>query len=94
MPRAELSGHEWHVAQRLAAARLLATDTTINIGREGTPGLGDESVQLAHEVLITAWPELAKRVADDNDFLIWHESLRHDVDRWEGGRKPARTAGT
>ena len=82
VPRAELGDDEWRVAQRLATARLLSVNTTIDVDREGAPGLGDESVELAHEVLITAWPELAKRVADDNDFLSWRESLRHDVDRW------------
>ena len=82
VPRADLGDDEWRVAQRLATARLLSINTAIDVDREGVPGLGDESVELAHEVLITAWPELAKRVADDNDFLTWHESLRHDVDRW------------
>jgi len=82
VPRAELGDDEWRVARLLAAARLLAINTTIDVDREGAPDLGDESVELAHEVLITAWPELAKRVAADNAFLTWHELLRHDVDRW------------
>jgi WD40 repeat protein len=82
VPRADLGNDQWRVAQRLAAARLLAISATIDVDREGAPGLRNESVELAHEVLITAWPELAERVADDNDFLTWHESLQHDVDRW------------
>ena len=67
----------------MAAARLLAVNTEINVDREGAHGFDEESVELAHEVLITAWPELAQRVADDDAFLTWRESLRHDTDRWE-----------
>ena len=83
VPRAELGGDEWRAAQLLAAARLLVINARINVNRQDAPGFDAESVELAHEVLITAWPELAQEVTTDNAFLTWRESLRHDTDRWE-----------
>jgi WD40 repeat protein len=83
VPRAELGDDEWRVAQLLAAARLLVINTRINVNRADVPGFDAESVELAHEVLITAWPELAQQVTADNAFLTWRESVRHDTDRWE-----------
>ena len=83
VPHAELDGGEWRVAQLLAAARLLVINTRVDIDRQDAAGSVAESVELAHEVLITAWPELAQKVIADNAFLTWRESLRHDTDRWE-----------
>lgn len=97
VPRAELGDDEWRVAQLLAAARLLVINTRISSNCEDPPGFEAESVELAHEVLITAWPEIAQQVSADNAFLTWHESLRHDTDRWEKADRdeellPARPA--
>lgn len=76
-PRAELGEQEWHIAQKLAATRLLVL--------KGGKGL--ESVELAHEALLTGWDRLARQVVADRSFLDWRESLRHDLDRWlSGGR--------
>ncbi|GAA4635488.1 hypothetical protein GCM10023196_081180 [Actinoallomurus vinaceus] len=78
--RSEMSAEEWDIARRLAATRLLVTD------RDGE---GVETVELAHEALISGWDRLGAWVADDRSFLAWRESLRHDVDRWNGaGRTP------
>jgi hypothetical protein len=71
-PRTELSADEWRVAQRLAATRLLV----IARSAEGT-----ETAELAHEALITGWDKLADWAAQDRTFLVWAESLRHDLDR-------------
>lgn len=78
-PRAELGEQEWHIAQRLAATRLLVLKG----------GEGPETVELAHEALITAWDRLTRQITADRSFLDWRESLRHDLDRWErGGHAP------
>jgi hypothetical protein len=82
VPRVELGEAEWRVAQRLAAARLII----LNIAHDADPGdalAQVESIELAHEVLITAWRELAQQVTSDEAFLIWRETLRHDIARWQ-----------
>ncbi|GHJ39787.1 serine protease [Streptomyces sp. TS71-3] len=76
--RSDLGDGAWRVAQRLAATRLLVTGRTA----EGT-----ETVELAHDALITGWGRLADWVAENRSFLGWREALRHDRERWElGGR--------
>ncbi|MFF3859131.1 trypsin-like peptidase domain-containing protein [Streptomyces sp. NPDC002209] len=78
--RRELGDDEARIAQALAATRLLVA---------GTDAEGTETVELAHEALITGWTRLAGWAAADRSFLDWRESLGHDMDRWEsGGRAP------
>ncbi|MEW9341089.1 S1 family peptidase [Streptomyces tanashiensis] len=72
--RTDLGEEEWRVAQQLAATRLLVT---------GRSAEGTETVELAHEALINGWGKLAQWAAEDRSFLVWRESLRHDMDRWE-----------
>ncbi|MEU7560309.1 nSTAND1 domain-containing NTPase [Streptomyces eurythermus] len=74
--RFELTPPEWEIAQRLAATRLLVADS-------------GESVELAHEALITAWPRLAGWVVEDHEFLAWRESTRIDLARWRQAGEPA-----
>ncbi|WP_327071357.1 nSTAND1 domain-containing NTPase [Kitasatospora sp. NBC_01302] len=69
VPRAELSEHQWQIAQRLATIRMLVID-----GSQGA-----ETVELAHEALIAVWDELAAWTAEDRKFLVWRESLQHDT---------------
>ncbi|GAB3157756.1 hypothetical protein GCM10027258_67290 [Amycolatopsis stemonae] len=76
--RAELGEPEWHIAQQLAATRLLVLQG----------GEGPETVELAHEALLTGWARLARRIAADRSFLDWRESLRHDTDRWQRRGQP------
>ncbi|MET9686974.1 serine protease [Streptomyces sp. NPDC006514] len=72
--RTDLGEEEWRVAQQLATTRLLVT---------GRSAEGTETVELAHEALINGWGKLAQWAAEDRSFLVWRESLRHDMDRWE-----------
>ncbi|GHG92031.1 trypsin-like peptidase domain-containing protein [Streptomyces lanatus] len=74
--RSELAPAEWEIAQRLTATRLLVT------------GRG-ETVELAHEALITGWPKLAAWVTQDHEFLAWRETVRLDLDRWRAEGEPA-----
>ncbi|WP_203184084.1 trypsin-like peptidase domain-containing protein [Streptomyces pratensis] len=80
VPRTELNDGEWHVAQRLVPSRLLVT------GRDAE---GTETVELAHEALISSWDKLAEWAAQDRSFLVWRESLRHDRRRWDDGGRPS-----
>ena len=76
--RAELGEDAWQVAGRLAADRLLV------VGRDPE---GTDTVELIHEALITSWDKLATWVTEDRSFLVWRETLRQDMRRWEeGGR--------
>ncbi|MFD3819075.1 trypsin-like peptidase domain-containing protein [Streptomyces rubiginosohelvolus] len=77
--RTELDAGEWRVAQRLAVTRLLVT------GRDAG---GTETVELAHEALISSWDKLADWAAEDRSFLVWRESLRHDMRRWTAAGRP------
>lgn len=78
--RSELDAESWDIAQKLADARLLVT---------GRSAEGVETVEVAHEALISGWQRLADWTEEDRSFLIWRETLRHDKERWEhGGRTP------
>lgn len=73
----EESGEErWSLAQAMAGedARLLVLH-----GGNGRP----ESAELAHEALITQWPQLVEVVRDDADFLDARAEVQHDLDRWK-----------
>ena len=76
--RGDLTEDEWRLAQLLAATRLLVT------GRNAEDA---ETVELAHEALISAWSELNGLVKTNEAFLKWRESLRHDMARWEAGKR-------
>src|SRR5262249_589663 len=62
---------EQAIAARLEDQRLLA----------GTAG----TVRLAHEQLITAWPRLARAVADRRDDLVMQARLERQAADWEHG---------
>ncbi|GGU62398.1 nSTAND1 domain-containing NTPase [Streptomyces daghestanicus] len=89
--RAELSEGEWRVAQRLAGARLLVISrarsrentAAAGPGRAGRPPAAQETIELAHEALISSWDRLSARVKEDRVFLDWRENLQFDMDRWE-----------
>lgn len=77
--RTELGAGEWRVAQRLASTRLLVT---------GRNAEGIETVELAHEALITGWDKLSDWATGDRAFLEWRAGLRRDVNRWEQAERP------
>ncbi|MEV7891901.1 AAA family ATPase, partial [Streptomyces sp. NPDC088357] len=80
--REDLSDEQWQVAQELATARLVVT--TSGVGPSG-PG----TAELAHQVLIDAWPQLRKWIAASRDFRVWQESLRDALHRWRAA-EPGR----
>ena len=87
VPRVELGASQWRVVQRLAAARLVVLNTQADADPQDARA-EVESVELAHEVLITAWPVLGRLVTTNAAFLAWRESLRHDVARWDAAQRP------
>lgn len=63
------------VVEVLAAARLLTLD--------------DDTVDLAHEALLTAWPRLHAWIEEDRERLRTHRKLTEAARTWEGlGRDP------
>ncbi|GHE72878.1 hypothetical protein GCM10018785_46320 [Streptomyces longispororuber] len=73
MPRAELdlsgdTGDVDQVLERLARARLITLD--------------DDTVDLAHEALITSWPRLRSRIDDDRERLLTHRRLTEAAQAW------------
>ncbi|MFE7371195.1 nSTAND1 domain-containing NTPase [Streptomyces anulatus] len=73
LTREEAGEERWRIAEALAERRLLVL--------RGDPGEA-QSVELAHEALISAWPTLAHQVAADEEFLVGRAELGHDLDRW------------
>ncbi|TXS54182.1 serine protease [Streptomyces sp. t39] len=76
LTRTEAGEQRWRLAVLFAGKdeRLLVLH-----GGAGVP----ESVELAHEALITAWPTLADVVREDRDFLAARAEVQHDRERWE-----------
>ena len=75
VPRAELTSDERIVATRLEDHRLLV----------GTSGTAD-TVRLAHERLITAWPRLRTAVEQHRDDLLAQARIERQARDWRGKR--------
>ena len=45
------------------------------------------SVELIHEVLITAWSRLKNWIEQDWEFRRWQEKLRDNLSQWEQEKK-------
>jgi WD40 repeat protein len=88
-PREEVPEDEWRIAQGLAATGLLVLNSELSAHGEHGPIATAESVELAHEALITAWDVLAEQITHDRDFLTWRDTLRHDQERWAAGEHAA-----
>jgi WD40 repeat protein len=71
--RTDFDAELWTVAQQLAATRLVVAN------RE--PG-GTETVEIAHEALITSWDQLRAWVETDLTFRAWQEDLRTALRQW------------
>ncbi|WP_405981831.1 trypsin-like peptidase domain-containing protein [Streptomyces sp. NBC_00158] len=72
--RSDAGEERWRIAGLLAERRILVVG--------GDPERG-QTVELAHEALIGAWPTLAQRVAQDREFLTWRAGFRRDLERWQ-----------
>jgi hypothetical protein len=51
------------------------------IGKE--PKTDTETVELAHDVLITSWPQLKDWIAKDYRFLVWRQKLNSKIENWK-----------
>ncbi|MGR4878326.1 trypsin-like peptidase domain-containing protein [Streptomyces sp. LARHCF249] len=86
LARSELRSEQWRLAQRLMTTRLLVP------GEDYRPDSGppEETVELAHETLLTHWDRLRTYVAEDRDFRLWQEGLRRRIALWSAGDRPGR----
>jgi len=72
--RSELGEELWWLTPKLANARLIVTGQDEN---------GDETVELAHEALITNWQRFGEWIQEDWEFLAWQERLRANLRQWQ-----------
>ncbi|MEU5715764.1 trypsin-like peptidase domain-containing protein [Streptomyces sp. NPDC020403] len=86
LARSELRPEQWRLAQRLMTTRLLIP------GEDYRPDSGppEETVELAHETLLTHWDRLRAYVAEDRDFRMWQEGLRRRIALWSADDRPGR----
>ncbi|MFD8478476.1 trypsin-like peptidase domain-containing protein [Kitasatospora sp. NPDC059673] len=84
--RSDLNDRQWRIAQRLLTTRLIVP------GAEYLPADGppEETVELAHEVLLTHWDRLRGWFEADREFRTWQADLRRRIGRWQGDGRPAR----
>ena len=79
--RGELDEQTWRMAARLSPTRLLVVTGAAD---------GEQTVQLAHEALLSHWPRLSGWIEGDADFHAWRTALRGDLERWRrADRDPA-----
>lgn len=72
--RDELRELDWTLVQQLADARLVIT---------GRDALGNETVEVVHEALISNWGRLQKWMEADRTFRAWQERLRASMRQWK-----------
>lgn len=78
--RADLPQAAWPLVQRLADARLIVT---------GYDGSGRELAALAHEALISNWPQLRDWLNEDRAFHLWRQRLDTACHQWQENNQDA-----
>jgi WD40 repeat protein len=73
--RAEVGEENWDLVTHLATARLVVSN------RNETTEI--ETVEIVHEALIKAWPDLRKWIEDNDTFLRWKKRLKVAFLEWE-----------
>ncbi|MFG2297839.1 trypsin-like peptidase domain-containing protein [Streptomyces sp. NPDC048603] len=86
LARSELRPGQWRLAQRLMTTRLLVPGEEYR--PEGGPAV--ETVELAHETLLTQWGRLRTYFEADREFRMWQEGLRRRIALWSADAHPAR----
>jgi len=73
--RAEVGEENWDLVTHLATARLVVSN------RNQTTEI--ETVEIVHEALIKAWPDLRKWIEENDTFLRWKKRLKVAFREWE-----------
>ncbi|MGB3511546.1 MAG: WD40 repeat domain-containing protein, partial [Microcoleaceae cyanobacterium] len=74
---ADIGKENWQLVIKFADERLVVTNKEKDVA----------SVELIHEVLITAWSRLKNWIEQDWEFRRWQEKLRDNLSQWEKERK-------
>ncbi|NEO52251.1 MAG: PDZ domain-containing protein [Okeania sp. SIO3B5] len=74
---ADIGKENWQLVIKFADERLVVTNKEKDVA----------SVELIHEVLITAWSRLKKWIEQDWEFRRWQEKLRDNLSQWEKEKK-------
>ncbi|KAA3663849.1 MAG: hypothetical protein DWQ04_08710, partial [Chloroflexi bacterium] len=72
--RSELGDELWQLTTQLADERLVVT------GQDET---GEQTVELAHEALISNWQRFEGWIQEDWEFRAWQERLRAGMRQWQ-----------
>ncbi|MEV8534043.1 trypsin-like peptidase domain-containing protein [Streptomyces sp. NPDC051211] len=86
LARSELRPEQWRLAQRLMTTRLVVPGEDYH--RDGGPP--EETVELAHETLLTQWGRLRAYFEQDREFRTWQEGIRRAIAVWSADARPAR----
>ena len=70
----EIGQERWDLVQDLVSERLIVTD------KDKTTQ--EKTVEIIHEALIREWKTLKEWTKKNNDFRIWQERLKPDVQEW------------
>ncbi|MGD1806253.1 CHAT domain-containing protein, partial [Dapis sp. BLCC M126] len=74
---ADIGKEKWQLVIKFADERLVVTNKEKDVA----------SVELIHEVLITAWSRLKNWIEQDWEFRRWQEKLRDNLSQWEQEKK-------
>ncbi|NET29101.1 PDZ domain-containing protein [Okeania sp. SIO1I7] len=74
---ADIGKENWQLVIKFADERLVVTNKEKDVA----------SVELIHEVLITAWSRLKNWIEQDWEFRRWQEKLRDNLSQWEKEKK-------
>ncbi|NET45862.1 PDZ domain-containing protein [Okeania sp. SIO2B3] len=74
---ADIGKENWQLVIKFADERLVVTNKEKDVA----------SVELIHEVLITAWSRLKDWIEQDWEFRGWQEKLRDNLSQWEKEKK-------
>ncbi|MEU6587649.1 serine protease [Streptomyces sp. NPDC046881] len=84
LTRSELPPRQWRIAQRLMTTRLVVPGEEYRAS-DGAPV---ETVELAHETLLTHWVRLRDFFEADRGFRLWQEDLRRRIAQWAADGRP------
>lgn len=77
--RAEVGEENWDLVIRLATARLVVSNQE--------KVTETDTVEIVHEALIEAWPDLHGWIEEDDAFLRWKKRLQVALREWDGKGK-------
>ena len=81
--RGEIRPEDWPLVPKLADER----SRLLTIGHD--PATGEETVEVVHEALITAWDRLRTWLEEDRAFGLWRQRLQTSLHQWQAD--PAET---